>query len=188
MCSSFLAVIFSIYFLDSDTSEQLMDSDVITRAKQKERELLRAYEESRVKGDFTVAVPTSDSHVRLRLRQLGQPICLFGEDALSRRERLKLIVASAKAGEMAAPTPGVRAEKPQTTQTFYTYGSASLLSCRKKVAEVSHAASVKRLSEERIYHGRGSENSFMSEYWDSSQIFSNSQIGDSRPLSYRLLA
>lgn len=161
-----------------------MDSDVITRAKQRARELLCAYDESRVKSDYTVAVPTSDSDVRLRLRQLGQPICLFSEDPFSRRERLKLVVASAKVGEMAAPTPGFRAEKPQTTQTFYTHGSASLLSCRNKIAKVSHAASVKRLSKERINQGRGSEDSFMSEYWNSSKIYSISQIGDSRPLSY----
>ena len=27
----------------------------------------------------SIAVPTNDSHVKLRLRELGQPICLFAE-------------------------------------------------------------------------------------------------------------
>lgn len=36
-------------------------------------------------------VPTNDKEVKLRLRQLGEPICLFGENMADRRDRLKKI-------------------------------------------------------------------------------------------------
>mmetsp|Transcript_5507 Transcript_5507/g.9355 ORF Transcript_5507/g.9355 Transcript_5507/m.9355 type:complete len:173 (+) Transcript_5507:148-666(+) len=38
-------------------------------------------------------LPTSDVMVQVRLRQLGQPIQLFGEDAGMRRERLREVVS-----------------------------------------------------------------------------------------------
>lgn len=41
----------------------------------------------------TVAVPTNEEDVKLKLRELGHPICLFGERAGDRRDRLRKIVA-----------------------------------------------------------------------------------------------
>ena len=40
----------------------------------------------------SLAVPTSDPKVRLRLRQLGEPVTCFGEREMDRRERLVEIV------------------------------------------------------------------------------------------------
>ena len=34
-------------------------------------------------------IPTNDKEVKMRLREMEQPICLFGEDAGDRRERLR---------------------------------------------------------------------------------------------------
>ncbi|PAA93914.1 hypothetical protein BOX15_Mlig008323g2, partial [Macrostomum lignano] len=39
-----------------------------------------------------IQVSTDDREVRAYLRQLGEPICLFGEDAADRRERLKTLI------------------------------------------------------------------------------------------------
>ena len=41
----------------------------------------------------SVHVPTIDSDVRKKLREIGEPITLFGERAEDRRERLRLIIA-----------------------------------------------------------------------------------------------
>ena len=38
-------------------------------------------------------IPTNDREVRMRLRELGHPICLFGEDPGDRRERLRNKIA-----------------------------------------------------------------------------------------------
>lgn len=35
-------------------------------------------------------VPTNDKEVKLRLRELGHPICLFGEGPADRRDRLRV--------------------------------------------------------------------------------------------------
>ncbi len=37
----------------------------------------------------TLPIPTVDREVKLRLREMGEPICLFGEEPGDRRERLK---------------------------------------------------------------------------------------------------
>src|ERR1700760_4252429 len=37
----------------------------------------------------TIAVPTDDKRVRARLRELGEPITLFGEGPPERRDRLR---------------------------------------------------------------------------------------------------
>ena len=37
----------------------------------------------------SVPIPTNDKEVKMRLRELGKPICLFGETNIDRRERLK---------------------------------------------------------------------------------------------------
>jgi len=59
------------------------NAESITKAKQIEK----AY--SLKKKAKAFAVSTNDNDVKMCLRQLGQPICLFGEDPGFRRERLK---------------------------------------------------------------------------------------------------
>ena len=40
-----------------------------------------------------IAIPTNDKLVMLRLRELNEPIMLFGEDPGDRRERLRDVLA-----------------------------------------------------------------------------------------------
>src|ERR1700761_6287137 len=48
----------------------------------------------------TIAVPTDDKRVRVRLRELGEPITLFGEGPPERRDRLReLLTQQAEAGD-----------------------------------------------------------------------------------------
>ena len=41
-----------------------------------------------------IQVSTDDGEVKAHLRQLGQPICLFGEGPADRRERLRNLLAT----------------------------------------------------------------------------------------------
>ena len=163
------------------------DSDVIARAKAKEREVLDLYEKTRIKADITVAIPTSDADVKLRLRQMGQPICLFGEDPFSRRERLKLLIGKSGDGksEPGPASTGPAATTTKVTQTFYTHGSASLLTVRREIAEtaIERANARLTLEKERVRQYQSPDTSDVTSYWGSPSIVSFSQIGDSRPLS-----
>ena len=147
------------------------DSEVIARARQKERELLEVYEKMKIKSDMSVAVPTSDSEVRKRLRSLGLPICLFGEDAFARRERLKLVSSVSSSNLEIVKTINVVDEKKR--ECFFTEGSAGLLSARKAIARDS-------LEKCRI---PPATNDAQSNFWDSPNVMASSQIGDSRPLT-----
>ena len=63
------------------------------------QEALLAGVERRARGR-AAAVPTSAPGVKARLRSLGHPVTLFGEDATERRARLRaLLVEAAGAGE-----------------------------------------------------------------------------------------
>lgn len=55
-------------------------------ARQETQALLEELE--RKKRARAIAVPTDDGRVKKRLRELGQPITLFGERAADRRQRL----------------------------------------------------------------------------------------------------
>jgi U4/U6 small nuclear ribonucleoprotein PRP4 len=59
----------------------------ISRARDADAALVAALESR--KTARSLAVPTDDAKVRQRLRQLGQPITLFGERRPDRRERLR---------------------------------------------------------------------------------------------------
>lgn len=59
----------------------------ISRARDADAALVAALESR--KTARSLAVPTDDAKVRQRLRQLGQPVTLFGERRPDRRERLR---------------------------------------------------------------------------------------------------
>ncbi len=48
-------------------------------------------------------IPTNDKEVKLRLREMGQPICLFAEDPAERRERLRSAIMTYYIEEGKAP-------------------------------------------------------------------------------------
>lgn len=48
-----------------------------------------------------IHVSTDDNEVKLNLRQLNEPICLFGEGPAERRERLKVLVSKLSDDEIA---------------------------------------------------------------------------------------
>ncbi|KAK9375301.1 WD40-repeat-containing domain protein [Lipomyces chichibuensis] len=93
-----------------------------------------------------IAVPTDDLKVRAGLRELGEPITLFGEDKADRRERLRKVLlerqeAADEDVEMRSVTGSVRSvtgeEAEDEDEEFYTPGDENILEIRKQVARYS---------------------------------------------------
>ncbi|KMQ48380.1 pre-mRNA splicing factor [Trichophyton rubrum] len=94
-----------------------------------------------------IAVPTDDGRVKARLRELGHPITLFGEDSTDRRDRLREVLAdleeqqaaAGEAGEEDVGMGGMEAEEEDQDQEeeFYTEGSQDLLQARREIARYS---------------------------------------------------
>ena len=159
------------------------ESEVIARAREKQRELIELYEKTKIRTDFGVAVPTSDSEVKSRLRRLGQPVCVFGEDSFLRRERLKLLVSktyeapTSSSGHVSRSDEKIAESPKELAETFFTPGSVNLLEARRSIAVDSLEIARSRLS----FHF--APNNISSEYWNSSNVVASSQVGDSRPLT-----
>jgi U4/U6 small nuclear ribonucleoprotein PRP4 len=100
-----------------------------------------------------LAVPTDDRAVRAALRERGEPITLFGEREMERRERLRALLAALDqqdGGELPAPADAeMLAEAPAEPELFYTEGSAELLVARAAVADFSLPRTAARLAAER---------------------------------------
>lgn len=62
--------------LEIDDKYELTDNS--KRARDQQMEILEMFE--RKKRARTLAVPTEDKKVREKLREMGEPVCLFGED------------------------------------------------------------------------------------------------------------
>lgn len=117
----------------------------------------------------SLAVPTNDVRVRLRLRELGEPITLFAEANVDRRERLREVflkeqqrriearAARIEAGETVsdagAEEDAVRSESEDDSddqeEEFYTEGTQELLAARQDIAWYSLARARRRIQKQR---------------------------------------
>jgi U4/U6 small nuclear ribonucleoprotein PRP4 len=68
--------------------------------QERHAEVLRTFETQR--RARSIIVPTSIEEVKNKLRELGHPITLFGEDAADRRERLREVIAGLELDEEAS--------------------------------------------------------------------------------------
>ncbi|XP_068669001.1 U4/U6 small nuclear ribonucleoprotein PRP4-like protein [Aristolochia californica] len=148
---------------------------------------------------YALAVPTNDAAVRARLRRLGEPMTLFGEREMERRDRLRSIMVKLDAeGQLdkllkaheedeaaAGPTGEDEEEGPQ--YPFYTEGSKSLLEARISIANFSIARAASRL--ERARRRRDDPDEDFDAEMDlvikqvGSFVLDCSEIGDDRPVS-----
>ena len=104
--------------------------------------------------------------MKLKLREFTEPICLFGEGAPERRERLREIMAqqidlaepyeAARGAEVAvhkrpAMELAPRVDEPEETRAelFYTEGSEELRTARMWIGTDSLARADRRLAAER---------------------------------------
>ena len=100
---------------------------------------------SRRRRAAAIAVPTDDGRVRARLREMGEPITLFGEGPGDRRDRLRellTIQADLEAGEDGEGDVQMQDESQEAGQgeqdeEFYTEGMSELLEARKAIARYS---------------------------------------------------
>ncbi|KAH9438420.1 hypothetical protein MCOR02_002048 [Pyricularia oryzae] len=96
-----------------------------------------------------IPVPTNDVRVRARLRDMGEPITLFGEDAKERRDRLRELLMQEKERQQASgQVEGSQDvemedvdeeddEDEEQEEEFYSRGGPDLLNARVEIAKYS---------------------------------------------------
>lgn len=121
--------------------------DVATSATHPETAQLLS-ELDRKKLARKIALPTNDAEIRARLRELAEPITLFGEGPADRRDRLRDLIARARLDKGEAMEVEEESEKSgsededEEDEEFYTEGSAALKQARREMAEYSIPRSV----------------------------------------------
>jgi len=96
----------------------------------------------------SIPIPANDEDVKKKLREMGQPICLFGENAVDRRERLKKEVLEIVMKEGKIPEAFIKTktyEKVEENEVFYTEGSIELKEARMEIAKFSIPRSAYRI-------------------------------------------
>ncbi|KAI6503101.1 hypothetical protein MCOR11_001037 [Pyricularia oryzae] len=96
-----------------------------------------------------IPVPTNDVRVRARLREMGEPITLFGEDAKERRDRLRELLMQEKERQQASgqveggqdvemeDVDEEDDEDEEQEEEFYSRGGPDLLNARVEIAKYS---------------------------------------------------
>lgn len=122
---------------------------------------------TRKKRAAAIAVPTDDARVRARLRELSEPITLFGEGPGDRRDRLRYLLYELQeksAGDGSdADTPGggdgdidmadgpdADHDKDDEDEEFYTPGGDVLLAARKEFARFSLPRAQRRIVYQKL--------------------------------------
>ncbi|PKA52556.1 U4/U6 small nuclear ribonucleoprotein PRP4-like protein [Apostasia shenzhenica] len=147
---------------------------------------------------FAMAVPTNDVAVRARLRRLGEPVTLFGEREMERRDRLREIMLrldneghlerllKAHEEEQQASAAPAEDEGPQV-YPFYTEGSPELLNARMKIVKYSLERAAARLERARRRRNDPDEDEDAEAMEVVRQagelVLECSEIGDDRPLT-----
>ncbi|XP_010258680.1 PREDICTED: U4/U6 small nuclear ribonucleoprotein PRP4-like protein [Nelumbo nucifera] len=187
---------------DHEAAASSVDYEISEESKQVRERQEKAMQELMMKRRaYALAVPTNDSAVRARLRRLGEPITLFGEREMERRDRLRMIMVKLDAEgqlekllkahedeEAAAAATVVEGdgEGPQT-YPFYTEGSKELLEARVDIAKYSIVKAAMRL--ERARRRRDDPDEDLDAEMDSALkqasgfVLDCSEVGDDRPLS-----
>ncbi|KAF8634572.1 hypothetical protein AX17_004162 [Amanita inopinata Kibby_2008] len=143
----------------------------------------------RKKKARNLAVPTDDNRVKARLREIGEPITLFGERAADRRDRLIYVLSqiTAARGDETMQVEEEEESEEEEEEEFYSPGSLELLDARRQIAEYSLPRAQKRVAQQqldsRMELGRIID--IRKKVFAEVKRFANlgSQIGDERPLS-----
>ncbi|PWZ03573.1 WD40 repeat-like protein [Testicularia cyperi] len=151
----------------------------------------------------SLAIPTSDPKVRLRLRELNEPITCFGEREMDRRERLRQVLAKLlqRAGDNlddSGLSNGLRSDgdgsdddddddDEEEEEEFFTEGTPTLLDSRRKVAAFSLLRARRRIALQRQQTSMPLSKlvALRKKVFEPLKTYSNlgSQIGDDRPVS-----
>ncbi|ORZ03033.1 WD40-repeat-containing domain protein, partial [Syncephalastrum racemosum] len=130
--------------LVEDTDYDLSESAI--RSRQADKDILDEFE--RRKRARNLAVPTDDARVRERLREIGEPQCLFGEGPGDRRDRLRYHLSVREGHEISSESEG-ESEEEAEEEEFFTPGSQHLLEARKWITTYSLPRAKKRIERQR---------------------------------------
>ncbi|KAL9938309.1 hypothetical protein V8E36_002932 [Tilletia maclaganii] len=144
--------------LESDNTYRREDPDAASRARAEQAALLASLESK--KAIRNAVVPTNDLAVRQRLREMGQPMTLFGEREADRRHRLKTLVAEmpkpadgdgdgAEGMDVDGTQDGEESDDDEDEE-FYTEGTDALLKARQRIAWFSLQRTQTRIARQRI--------------------------------------
>lgn len=98
----------------------------------------------------TMVVPTDDGRVRAKLREMGEPMTLFGEGPVDRRDRLRELLtiqaemAGLENGDITMEDAGEEDQEDDQEEEFYSRGGEELLQARMRLAEYSLPRAKKR--------------------------------------------
>ncbi|KAG6868946.1 hypothetical protein C0993_007160 [Termitomyces sp. T159_Od127] len=144
----------------------------------------------RKKKARSMAVPTDDNRVKLRLREIGEPITLFGERAADRRDRLIYVLSqinAARGDDAMHVDEESSSDSDEEEEEFYSPGSLELLEARRRIAEYSLPRAQKRVAQQRLDSkmALGRIVDIRKRVFNEVKKFVNlgSQIGDERPIS-----
>ncbi|KAG0379455.1 hypothetical protein BGX24_000341 [Mortierella sp. AD032] len=166
-----------------DDKYEIADSS--KRARDQHMEVMEMFE--RKKRARTLAVPTDDKKVREKLRELGEPVCLFAEDNMDRRNRLRHLMAKDEVVEGDDESMASGDEEDEEEEEVYTPGSESLLKARRDIAHYSLPKAAERVARQNAETTIpiAAFKTMRSEEFEKLKTYANhsSQLGDDRPLS-----
>jgi U4/U6 small nuclear ribonucleoprotein PRP4 len=102
-----------------------------------------------------MTVPTDDARVRARLREMGEPITLFGEGKAERRDRLRELMtiqaemAGLENGDITMEDAADEDEAEEQEEEFYTRGGDELLKARQYIASYSLPRAKRRTAHQK---------------------------------------
>lgn len=157
-----------------------------------------------------ISVPTAIADVKSKLREMGQPVTLYGEDHADRRERLKEVLARIEldkehSARIATSTSSSSSSVPGPTmvtqedfvasrgstqkEVFYSPACDALIVVRKEVATYSFSKAQERLLRIKTVRENDSliidDDKFVHDLYMNSKdlTLNSSQVGDDRPLT-----
>ena len=137
--------------------DHLLPATSVGLAPEKASAILSQF--SRKRRAAAIAVPTDDGRVRARLREMGEPISLFGEGPPERRDRLRELL-TIEAERQDAHEGGVdvhvsEAESidhanEEQEEEFYTEGVKGLVEARQDMARYSLPRARARIARQKL--------------------------------------
>jgi len=135
-------------------AETMKLSDASRAARERQAEVVNRFEERRRMAE--VVVPVKNSDVRALLRKMEQPVTLFGEMEMDRRDRLRRLLAGMDEGQREAVTGQVAREaailedrRTLQTEAFLTVGESRLAETRARLALGSLAKARERVARQK---------------------------------------
>uniref|UniRef100_A0A915J9B0 Pre-mRNA processing factor 4 (PRP4)-like domain-containing protein n=1 Tax=Romanomermis culicivorax TaxID=13658 RepID=A0A915J9B0_ROMCU len=182
----------------NDKKDNMETANIFTSSEHMELEKFRDPHKESVLAEFErrkrarqMTLPTDDGEIKLMLRQLDQPICLFGEDKPDRRERLRTFLSMLDEEEaqriLRKEDPKVEKPKEENT-TWYHRAGETLREARIFIAQYSLPRAQKRLEEARERKDIAPQVKAIkiqeTNRWAQGLNNQCSQVGDTRPVAH----